>query len=149
MEVQLEKYNDVIKDIAEYCGMGMDVYLHRQTQELIYIPPNDIMAITGEANPYDEDLEKVEKNRDQYFKFSPLESRQSFAIMVGFAEELPEGKLKDDLFNALHRKRPFANYKYIIDCSDVREDWFRYKDRQYEEYVERMLEMMLSRDEND
>ena len=47
--------------------------------------------------------------------------------MEGFADKVPDGRLQQKLINALNKKRPFANFKYIIDNSVYRQDWFDYR----------------------
>jgi len=56
-------------------------------------------------------------------------------------------KLQDKLINALNRKRPFANFKFIIDSSPYRREWFGFKKQWMEDHVKELL--MSELQEND
>jgi hypothetical protein len=53
--------------------------------------------------------------------------------------------LKNDLINALHRSKPFRNFKHIIDnAGDYREAWFEYKLQWQMQYVQEQLDGLNS-----
>jgi len=52
------------------------------------------------------------------------------------------------LANALNNRKPFANFKFIIDNSEYRQDWFDFKQRYLERYVKELLALELQRDES-
>jgi hypothetical protein len=48
--------------------------------------------------------------------------------------------LQEKLFNALNRKHPFREFKFVIDNSgEYRNAWFDFKNKQYFEWVENQL----------
>ena len=56
--------------------------------------------------------------------------------MEAFAERLKgDEKLQNQLFRALNNRKPFANFKDIIDNSDYRQNWFDFKFRWLENSV--------------
>ena len=65
---------------------------------------------------------------------------ESFKVMEQFIEEtdLPRS-LKGRLYLALDKRKPFRQFKYIIDDSSYRESWFAYRDKKRGEHVERQL----------
>ena len=66
--------------------------------------------------------------------FEEIEVPEKFKPYV--AERLKNtDKLKNKLFNALNNRKPFANFKDIIDNSDHRQDWFDFKFRWLENSV--------------
>ncbi len=50
-------------------------------------------------------------------------------------------KLQNKLSNALERRKPFANFKNLIDNSDYRHDWFDFKQSCLEEHVYETLQV--------
>jgi hypothetical protein len=44
---------------------------------------------------------------------------------------------------ALNNRKPFANFKYHIDNSDYRQDWFDFKKHYLEAYVKELLAVRL------
>ena len=57
--------------------------------------------------------------------------------MVKFVEQLDEkNKLKDELIKALNRKKPFREFKFVIDNSGIyRQQWFDFKHEQLIQWV--------------
>ena len=64
-----------------------------------------------------------------------MESHDSIKIMENFVDEVNDIMLQEKLINALNRKKPFANFKYLIEDSDYRQQWFEFRQAQYELYV--------------
>jgi hypothetical protein len=61
--------------------------------------------------------------------------------MEAFADQLPNKlDLKSKLFQALERNKPFREFKFIIDNSDYREEWFAFKNLKLQEWVEEKIE---------
>jgi hypothetical protein len=54
--------------------------------------------------------------------------------MENFVDEVNDINLQGKLINAL-RKKPFANFKYLVENSDYRQQWFDFRKTQYEFYV--------------
>jgi hypothetical protein len=69
-----------------------------------------------------------------------MSSRNAFQIMEDFAETTPI-TLKLRLLEALHQKKPFQNFKTIIDnAGNFRQEWFAFRDKRWEEWVREQLE---------
>ena len=79
----------------------------------------------------------------KYITIEPLESNESFKIMEKFVDQLDNSKLRKRLVYALNNRKPFANFKNIIDNSDIRQDWFDFKDEKLQEYVKSMIEINI------
>jgi hypothetical protein len=61
--------------------------------------------------------------------------------MEAFAEQLPnkiEFKLK--LFQALNKNKPFRKFKFLIENSVYRQEWFTFKALKIQEWVEEQIE---------
>lgn len=63
-------------------------------------------------------------------------TREFFQVMQDFADQVTDPALKQNLLNAIKRKKPFREFKLVIDSSDrCRQLWFSYKELCYIEWV--------------
>jgi hypothetical protein len=70
-------------------------------------------------------------NPGKFLAIEVLDSFQSFRIMEAFTETVKDKGLQRQLIQALQRKRPFANFKHLIDSSPIRQNWFQFRDEAY------------------
>lgn len=127
-----------INEIAQNLDCGMNCYLNIKTGELIDLPENyediddeDAIEMFGDI------LEKIE---DPDFKKIPiLESYESFQIMKSFLDKVENKTFEAELQSALDGKKPFANFKNVIDNSEFREKWFAHKQEELETYVREQI----------
>ncbi len=131
----------IISEIAGELNCGNNCYLNPKTGELITIP--DFLNSTFDTEleeVFQNDIEKVRANDDDFISFEVLKSFESYKIMRDFVEQLGDGYLKIHLTEILSKSRPFRHFKYAIDRSDFREDWFRFKDEAMKNIVRKRLE---------
>ena len=135
-----------INEIAQNLDCGMNCYLNIKTGELIDIPENyeeiddeDAIEMFGDI------LEKIE-NPD-FKKIEVLESYDSFQIMKSFLDKVTNSALQSKLELALEGKKPFANFKNLIDNSDFRESWFAHKQVELEKYVREQIQFFVEENE--
>ena len=69
--------------------------------------------------------------------------------MESFAEEVDDKFLRTRLITALNDRKPFRNFKAIIDNSNYRQAWFAFKDKWYIEHVKDELERYNNKNEED
>lgn len=132
----------ILKEISEELLCGSKVFLHRETGDIITI--RDVDLFLDETDPWEDDRRKVDVERDKYLEFNPMESRESYQIMQDFIDQLDDGRLADRLFNAIQKKRPFANFKAEIDHSGpYREMWFHFRDQCYLEWTREQWEEQI------
>lgn len=86
------------------------------------------------------ELEKVNQSKTDFIKFEALENFESFKIMEQFVAELTDKNFQLELENVLVNKKPFQNFKQLIDHSDFRQNWFDFKQNELEKRVETQLE---------
>lgn len=133
---------ELVPKIAEIIDSGFICFLNRGTLEIEEVSktlvedPDEFEALTGESA---ESLNLKYTEWENYLTFEPLESHESFQIMEEFVENLEDKKLKGELFNALKQRKPFANFKFIIDNSRYRQDWFDFKKQWMENHVRALL----------
>ena len=139
-----ENYKPLVSNIADSLSAGLVCFVNMDTLEVeaIHIDfltedPEEYEALTGETL----DLADMKHLKwENCLTVDPLESHESFKIMEGFAEKMMDEKFQQKLIDALNRKRPFANFKWLIDNSDYRQDWFDYRQTWLEQYVYELLE---------
>lgn len=138
-----EKYKDVVPKIADSLSAGLTCFLNTDTLEIEDVPDNMLMdpeeyeLMTEDST---DEFELKYLSWDKCIRFDPPESHESFKIMEQFAEDMQDRNMQQKLFNVLSRRKPFVGFKYLIDNSPYRQDWFGFKQKKLEEYVSMLLE---------
>lgn len=136
------KFN-LIREIAQELDCGMDCYYNPKTKELITLFGEQLMMQGGDEDYYremfKEQIDKVEANEADFIRIEPLESLESFKIMENFKDQLSDKILQNQLENALTDRKPFQNFKLLVDNSEYREEWFRFKNQEIEHIVKNIL----------
>jgi Uncharacterised protein family (UPF0158) len=128
-----------IKEIADQLDSGFRAFYHKQNGELIFVP-NTEKHYDMDTEAWQEELDKLEENFLDYKQIEAMESSDSFTLMEDFANQVNDTTLQEKLFNALNRKHPFREFKFVIDnSSEYRNAWFDFKNKQYFEWVENQL----------
>lgn len=126
-----------INEIAELLDCGMICYYHKLT--------GNIESITDPDNPYfdpepwQDVIDKIENDISNYVRFEQMNSNESFQVMKDFSMSLSDSQLKENLLRQLSKPKPFQKFKYQIDNSDYRNDWFEFKKKAYAEFVKSQL----------
>jgi hypothetical protein len=133
---KFEFTKELIKEIAEQLDCGFRCYIHKENGELITLPDENHHS-GMDMELWADDMEKVDENFGDYFVINPPESSDSFRIMEDFVYTLPESEsLRKNLIYALNQRKPFRQFKSIIDNSGpFRQQWFDFKDRKLQEWV--------------
>jgi hypothetical protein len=80
---------------------------------------------------------------DKYVYIDPIDSHESFRTMERFVDQLSEGRIKDDLSDALTRRKPFRQFKDTLhNYSDIREKWFLYHSQELKKTAHQWLQNM-------
>lgn len=129
-----------INEIAQEIDCGFRCYLNLKTGKLISTPDFELNFDDGKEF-YEEELEELENNWGDYAEIERPHSSDSFKFMVDFAEQLKDGnRLKDRLFDALNKNKPFSRFKLTIDNSgEFRQKWFDFKQAKLENWVTEKL----------
>lgn len=137
-----------IKEIAEQLDCGFRCFVHRQTGEIISIL--DTLRHPGmDTETWEDEQEKFDNNFDEYYEIEQLESRDSFELMADFTEQLDDkNELKRQLITALNKKKPFREFKFVIDNSGIyRQQWFDFKNERLKQWVKEKLDYETRREE--
>jgi hypothetical protein len=150
-----KKYRELIHSVAENIDCGLVCFINPETLEVEDIPKGMLDGFSDfSINPeFEDEVEDEQKflheDWETYITVEPRESSESFKIMERFVDEVNDKNLKNKLINALNNRKPFANFKNIVESSDYREDWFAFKQRQLEILVWDELEYELGKYENE
>lgn len=132
-----------IKEIAELIDCGHVCFLHKKNRNIEY-HLKEIDLFFDEENPWQDVIDKVDNNLDDYIRIEQMNSNQSFQLMELFIEKVKSESFREKLINAVNRSKPFRNFKYLIDNSEYRQHWFDFKLEQNMFWVKEQI----SADEN-
>jgi len=141
-----EKYNAVVKDIAGSIDAGFVCFMNTDTLEIDEFPRellSDSYLYKMNTGVSLDELNLKYTQWEKYISIEPPETNESFRIMEKYAEQLDNSEFRTKLVNALYNRKPFANFKRIVDNSTFRQDWFDFKNRQLQEYVKTMIALEI------
>jgi hypothetical protein len=131
-----------IKEIAEQMDCGMRCYHNIKTNKLVFFPADLEFDDDYAAEFFQDDINELQNNADDYHEIEKPESRDSFQIMEDFANSAQiDERFRVKLQTVLELKKPFANFKTCIDNSDYREDWFSFKSNWMQKWVKDQIEL--------
>jgi len=130
--------NEQLNDIATDLEMGMVCYLHKKTGKKIAIIDweNDF---SGDTELWAKDIKEIKKHPEKYYKINGMDTHDSFEIMRDFMDTVQYDPLKEKLRDAIDKRKPFRQFKNVIDNSDERENWFSFKTQKYIEWVKEQI----------
>ncbi len=128
-----------IQEITDNVEMGYACFLHKKTGEIESYPDNlDLMH--DEENPFQETIDKVEDDFENYIEFGPMPSREAYQVMLDFKDTVNDERMLGKIELALEWKKPFSNFKNLIETSEYRQAWFDFKRAENEKWVRMQLE---------
>jgi hypothetical protein len=127
-----------VKEITSELEIGMICFYHRPTGAIESHPdPNDAYF---EAEPWQEVIDKIEADWDNYITFEKMNSREAFRVMENFADSIPDIGDRSKALERLARRKPFGQFKDYIESSPFRQDWFDFRTQAYIEFVKEQVE---------
>ena len=94
-----------------------------------------------EDNEMEDTATEETENPNKFLSIEHEHPSTAFKVMEAFAETVKDYKVKSLLVNALQKRKPFANFKYVIDNSVMREQWFEFRNEAYAEIAKEWLEV--------
>lgn len=132
-----------VRGIAEELDMGMVCFLNPDTLEMESVPgPSYGSYENGDFEEYYREAYGKADCWKDCVRIDPPETWESFEIMDGFIREcVPDNApVGEQLWHAIAGRKPFRNFKRIIDGSVYRQDWFDFKQSRLERMVADVLE---------
>jgi len=128
-----------IAEIAELLDCGMQCFYHLPTGIIESHPNPDDPYFDPE--PWQDTIDKIEEDIENYQPFHKMDSNQGFQVMENFAHALTDTSFRQRILDRLSRKKPFQNFKHLIDTSEYRQDWFTFKKKAYIAFVQQQIEI--------
>jgi hypothetical protein len=124
------------KEISEQIDLCFNCFINKQTSELVFIP-SLFDTDSYDTEFFDDEIEKIEANTNDYYKIECPNSNISFKFMLEFTESIDDReKIKSKLIEALNKNKPFREFKFTLDNSDIfRMKWFEFKSNKLIQYV--------------
>lgn len=131
-----------IKEIAEQLDCGYRAYIHKTTRQLLFVPDEyDLSEM--ELDPWNQELEELDNNPNDYYEIEKWSSREVFELMSEFTDQVSDNKLQSRLFEALRKNKPFREFKVVIDNSgEYRQQWFEFKAKWQQDFVTKQLNIL-------
>ncbi|UMB53295.1 UPF0158 family protein [Lutibacter sp. A64] len=132
----------IIKEIANNLDSGITSYYNPKNRKLIGIPNIDDFGIIDKdfQEFIQKDIDEITKYKEDFIAFELLKGYETFKIIEDFKHELSDTNFIEKLNYALTNKKPFRNFKYLIDNSDYREQWFKFKQQELEKIVKKIID---------
>src|SRR3954466_830794 len=92
----------ILKEISEQLLCGSQVYLHRETGEIVTIHDTDLFL--DEEDPWEGERRKVNAAPGKYISFEIMDSRKSYQLMQDFINQLSDSQMADRLALAIEKK---------------------------------------------
>lgn len=133
-----DKFKEVVKKIADSLLAGLICFFNPDTLEVEDIPkelahdPAEFEMVTGETF---ESAGIKHEDWQNCITIEPMQSNESFQVMESFVNEITDSSFQKQLVNALSNRKPFANFKHLVENSDYRQPWFDYRQNQWAYYV--------------
>ena len=144
-----EKYKKAVAEMADSLLAGLVCFFNPETLEIEFIPkdlaydPEEYELVTGEAW---ESAGLKHEDWPKCIDIEPMESSEAYLVMENFTDEISDDDLRNQLLNALDRRKPFANFKHIVENSTYRQQWFDFRQKSYEEYVWNTIRFEIEQD---
>lgn len=117
-----------ILEIAEWLLCGEKCFINKLDGSVINIPHDMDDFYRDEENPWQDEMDKIDQNFENYIKCEPMESHQTFEVMKEFIGLVKSDILIEKLIPALNSPKPFRNFKYLIETSEeYRQKWFDFR----------------------
>jgi hypothetical protein len=126
-----------IREIAELLDCGELCFFHEPTGTIEHHPDPDSEYFDPE--PWQETLDRIDANWGEYRRFEKMDSNQAFRVMENFTNSLTNENFRTRLFNQLSQRKPFSKFKWAIDNSKYRQNWFDFKEQAYINWVREQL----------
>ncbi len=126
-----------IKEIAELLDCGELCFFHKPTGTIEHYPDPDNPYV--ELEEWQETLDKIDADSENYQRFEKMNSQQGFRVMESFANALADDSFRTKLLEQLSQHKPFSKFKFAIDNSDYRQNWFDFKEQANINWVREQL----------
>jgi hypothetical protein len=137
---QIDIKPEMLKEIAEQLDTGMVCFYHKISGEMECYP-DELRNPGYDEEMWEDIINKVEQNEDDYLRFEGMSSFESFGVMESFVSNIEHIPTHNKFIDALSRKKPFRNFSDLLFYyPELREEWFVYKLDRYIDFVKGQIE---------
>lgn len=111
----------------------MKCYIHTKTLKIVCMPDLDEFGYDEEY--FVEEREFIEEEWPDIEEIEKMPSSEAFRVMEDFAGLVADRKLQNRLINAFEKRKPFRHFKFEVENSVAREEWFKYRDERNYDWV--------------
>ncbi len=126
-----------IKEIAELLESGELCFFHEPTGTIEHHPDPDNPY--ADLDEWQETIDKIEADLTNFKRFEKMDSRQGFRVMENFANSITDENFRAQLFKFLSARKPFSKFKWAVDNSKFRQDWFDFKAQANIDWVQKQI----------
>lgn len=131
--------DDLIREIAQELDSGMKCFYHIPTSE-IKSYPDPMHTDYFDDEIWQEIIDEIDSVFNDCIAFETLGSHESFKMMESFINGIEKEAIRRRFEDAISYRKPFQNFKQLLlEYPELREQWFKYKDQQYIEWVKEQL----------
>ncbi|RYZ86889.1 MAG: hypothetical protein EOP04_12935, partial [Proteobacteria bacterium] len=132
-----------LKEIFSELELGLQVFVHRKTFEVVSVPPPEALEMT-DPDLWKAELSKIRRNKKDFMLFEQMPAEDAYRAMELFADTVTDLKLRSRLQAALQESKPFRNFRAIINQSGLdRERWQTHWQLTNVEWVVRQWKALL------
>lgn len=126
-----------MREIADWLQCGLQCWIHKMSGTMYFLPDmNDPLL---DPEPWSDVLSQVEGRESEFAIFESMNGRMVYATMLDFTHHLESSSVKDDLEFALRSHKPIQNFKFRVENSALREEWFNFRFKAHMEWVRSQL----------
>ncbi|WP_157638197.1 UPF0158 family protein [Flexithrix dorotheae] len=125
----MKKKEELVKHVEHAFEIGgFRYFLNKNTWDLEYFPDDDNLAY-ADSDLYEDIIRKIKENPNQYIEIETPTSRDDYAAMEGFTEQVRNPTQLERLISALNRPNPFRQFRYALEDTDLWNEWYNFKNR--------------------
>lgn len=119
-----------------------NVVFYQIDKKKIHHMPDDEDYFNYDLTEEEEDiLDEIEENPDNFAEFTKMEPAQEHQMMQDFIDrKVKEKVLAEDLVNALSKPKAATGFKFLIDDSKYKGEWYEYKNSKYLDWVKEQVD---------
>ena len=122
-KVKLKIPFENIKDAIDMASYEHHYFIDKKNHSIVFISEIE--------EDYEEKLEECEN--DNFISFEPRTPQENFSVMEQFVYNIKDFNIAQKFMAVLSKKKPFSNFKELLyQFPKLREEWFKFKDKQLE-----------------
>ena len=128
------KLDDVI-DALDFVNPETQYYYSIETEEILMVWDG---MVNGETDP--ELIEVIALSFDEYIALPSQYEINEYGMMEEFVENLPDGRKKIELSDAIQGRGAFRRFKDTVYDLGLEQKWYKFRDEAYEQVARNWCE---------